>query len=133
MGLEGFEDYDHVVVSYDIACQYCKKIRERFGKHFPTFVKLVEKIGFHVPKLHGHAHDEDCRYRYSLDFAPKVGKTHGERIEGGWSEGNLTGTSTREMNPAHRREALSAFYNEWNFQQSYRLCKYCPFRVPSWF
>lgn len=84
----------------------------------------MKRIRCYVPKLHGHGHSEDCRYQYSLDFAPKVGRTHGERIESGWAEGNLAGPSTREMNPGHRRETLNAYYNEWNYQQAYKLGKF---------
>lgn len=123
-GLEGYEDYEHIVLSYDISCQYCKKLAQRFRQHFPRLEKTIKRIRCFVPKLHGHGHSEDCRYRYSLDFAPNVGRTHGERIEGGWAEGNLAGPSTREMNPGHRHETLSAYYNESNYQQSYRMGMY---------
>lgn len=81
----------------------------------------MEHMRYHVPKLHGHGHSEDCRYQYAFDFAPNVGRTHGERIESGWAEGNIAGPSTREMNPGHRHETLSSFYNEWNYQQTLKL------------
>ena len=109
------------LVSYDIACQYCKNAEKRFGKHFPCCEVAMKNMRYHVPKLHGHGHSEDCRYVFSFDFSENVGRTHGERIEGGWSEGNLAGTATREMNPGHRHETLSAFYNEMNYQQTIRL------------
>ena len=111
------------LVSYDIACQYCKKAQARFKLHFPSCEKAMAKIRYHIPKLHGHGHSESCRYEYSFDFANNVGRTHGERIEGGWSEGGLAGPSTREMNPGHRHETLCAFYNEWNYQQTIKLRK----------
>lgn len=117
----GFEEYALIDLSYDIACQYCKKAPERFLVHFPECWMAIENMRFHVPKLHGHGHSEDCRYQFSFDFSSNVGRTHGERIESGWAEGNLAGPSTREMNPGHRHETLSAFYNEWNYQQMIKL------------
>ena len=110
-----------IVLSYDIACQYCKNAGRRFEEQFEDCKAAVLRCVFHVPKLHGQGHSDECRYEFSFDFAEHVGRTHGERIEGGWSEGNLAGTSTREMNPGHRHEALSAFYNEWNYQQTVKL------------
>ncbi|KLO03733.1 hypothetical protein SCHPADRAFT_812326, partial [Schizopora paradoxa] len=115
------ENYPEIVCSYDIACQYSKNITSRFGKHFPSCEKAISNMRFHVPKLHGHGHSEDCRYEFSFDYASNVGRTHGERIESGWAEGNLAGPSTREMNAGHRHETLSCFYNEWNWQQTIRL------------
>lgn len=119
--LKGFENYTEIVCSYDIACQYHKKIQSRFDKHFPSCETAIANMRFHVPKLHGHGHSEDCRYEFSFDYASNVGRTHGERIESGWAEGNLAGPSTREMNAGHRHETLSCFYNEWNFQQIVKL------------
>lgn len=130
-GLQGFEEYELLDVSYDIACQYCKKAASRFKKNFPCCEKAIQNARWHVPKLHGHGHSEDCRYMFSFDYASNVGCTHGERIESGWAEGNLAGPSTREMNPGHRHETLSSFYNEWNYQQTIKLgMALCSFFAP---
>ncbi|KLO12124.1 hypothetical protein SCHPADRAFT_941460 [Schizopora paradoxa] len=122
--LKGFENYTDIVLSYDIACQYSKKALARFNTHFPDCKVAMENIRYHVPKLHGHGHSEDCRYQFSFDYADNVGRTHGERIESGWAEGNLAGPSTREMNPGHRHETLSIIYNEWNYQQIIKLAAF---------
>ncbi|KLO04245.1 hypothetical protein SCHPADRAFT_801012, partial [Schizopora paradoxa] len=80
--------------SYNIACQYSKNITSWFGKHFPSCEKAILNMRFHVPKLHGHGHSEDCRYEFLFDYTSNVGRTHGERIESGWAVGNLAGPST---------------------------------------
>ncbi|KLO04261.1 hypothetical protein SCHPADRAFT_840849 [Schizopora paradoxa] len=122
--LRRYEHYPNIVCSYDIACQYSKKVSSRFRTYFPECEETVSNIRFYVPKLHGHGHTEDCQYLFSLDYASNIGRTHGERIESGWAEGNQAGPSTREMNAGHRHETLSCYYNDWNFQLAIRLAPF---------
>jgi len=50
-----------------------------------------------------------------LNYTPGVGRTDGERIEGGWHEAKQAGGMTKEMNTGHRHDTLSDFQNHWNW------------------
>ena len=105
----------YIVLTYDIACQYSLSLKKRFIKLFPSFVSLLERIIHLVPKLHLQGHKEQCQYNWSLNYTPGVGRTDGERIEGGWSEAKQAGGMTKEMNTGHRHDTLSDFQNHWNW------------------
>ncbi|KDQ14720.1 hypothetical protein BOTBODRAFT_89523, partial [Botryobasidium botryosum FD-172 SS1] len=102
-----------IVHSYDVNCQYCRKIRTRFEKHFPDID--INTVKFVIPKWHASAHKEDCQFLYSLYFTPGVGCLDGEAPERNWAILNLVSTSAREMNTAHQHELLEDHMNDINF------------------
>jgi hypothetical protein len=50
-----------------------------------------------------------------------MGRTDGERIEGGWSEAKQAGGMTKEMNSGHRHDTLTDFQNDWNWVKTQNL------------
>lgn len=119
--LKDFKDYPYIDLLYDIACQYKINSVNRFAKHWPEFVDTIRRMRMFLNKLHGHGHVPNCQYENSIDYQPCVGRTHGERIESGWNEGNRASASSSEMGTAHRHEYLCDVFNEWNRQQLMKL------------
>lgn len=117
----------HIVLTYDIACQYYIHLVERFTNpkfEFPERVKAaVHRIVMFVPKLHLKGHKDDCQYRWSLNFTCCTGRVHGEGIEGSWGEAKQAGGSTKEMNAGHRHDVLNDFQIDWNWCKAQGLSK----------
>jgi hypothetical protein len=105
----------YITLTYDIMCQYSINLKERFATSFPSLLFILDRISKLIPKLHIQGHKEECQYRWSLNYTPGVGRTDGERIEGGWSEAKQAGGMTKEMNTGHRHDTLSDFQNHWNW------------------
>ncbi|KDQ06038.1 hypothetical protein BOTBODRAFT_121970, partial [Botryobasidium botryosum FD-172 SS1] len=103
-----------VVHSYDVNCQYCRKMAARFAKRFPNVDLSVLKSL--IPKWHASAHHEDCQYEFSFYYTPSVGSTDGEAPERNWAILNPLAPSAREMNTAHRHEVLDDHMNDINHQ-----------------
>ena len=74
-----------------------------------------------VNKLHGKGHIDACKYIHVVDILENVGRTHGERIESGWSRENGARRVTSEMTSANRHDTLGDNFNESNFQATYKL------------
>ncbi|KAJ7715056.1 hypothetical protein B0H16DRAFT_1742273 [Mycena metata] len=71
------------VVSYDIICQWFKKLFERLLK-MPSavrFVIVMSLMRFVIPKMHIHSHTLACQLLFSLNFLLGAGQTDGEGIE----------------------------------------------------
>ncbi|KAK7057356.1 CxC2 domain-containing protein [Favolaschia claudopus] len=120
------------IVSYDIVCQWFKKLAERL-KHLPPLVRIhiiMEIYRFVIPKMHIHAHLLLCQLKFSLNYTPGAGQTDGEGIERPWSNVetlarglpnslliNVGGvaTSTREMGPGSRHDTLDDHFAFWNW------------------
>ncbi|KAJ7893529.1 hypothetical protein B0H13DRAFT_1625179 [Mycena leptocephala] len=106
-------------VSYDIACQWHKNIAVHMEKYSPEIRLLPEGkfLTFLVPKFHLPAHIEACNLLYSFNLTPHVGQTDGEAPERGWANANPLATSTKEMGPGARRDALDDHFNDWNYKK----------------
>ncbi|KAK7016199.1 hypothetical protein VNI00_018964 [Paramarasmius palmivorus] len=107
------------VLSYDIACQYCKKFFTRM-RSLPEEAAVEmddEKWSFVVPKLHIRGHERPCQETYALHLHPGAGQTDGEGIERLWAEVGPVGISTREMGPGHRRDTLDDHQGARNWRK----------------
>lgn len=109
--------FSHIVDSYDVACQYYVHLKSRFEKNFCDLADVVDLIRLFVPKKHLDGHKENCKYRFSLNYAKGVGRGHGEGIETSWAEAKQSGGSTRQMNHGHRHDVLIDLLNNWNFEK----------------
>ncbi|KAK7433784.1 hypothetical protein VKT23_020552 [Stygiomarasmius scandens] len=74
-----------LIISYDIACQWSKKIVERF-QSLPPLVRLIlimriKWMRFVIPKLHILGHLLKCQELFSLNYTPGAGETDTEGIE----------------------------------------------------
>ena len=103
-------------VSYDIACQWHKNIWNRMEQYKSEiqFNGDGKVMTFLVPKFHLPAHIEECNLRFSFNLTRDVGQTDGEAPERGWANANPLATSTKEMGPGARRDALDDHFNDWN-------------------
>ncbi|KAG1888370.1 hypothetical protein F4604DRAFT_1916291 [Suillus subluteus] len=110
-------------VSYDIACQWHKKLWARM-KSFPQSHRLdhlTKYIRFFVPKFHLPAHVSKCQTIFSFNFTRFVGRTDGEALERGWSNINPVASSTKAMGPGCRRDTLDDHFGDWNWKKTVGL------------
>ncbi|KZT50016.1 hypothetical protein CALCODRAFT_445064, partial [Calocera cornea HHB12733] len=104
-------------LSYDLACMWSPKWKERMAMRFPHLVPLWDRIVFVVPKMHEYAHRENCRYTFSLSWKTGAARVDGEGVERTWAEHNQLSGSTKEMNPGHRRDCLESHFSDWNWRK----------------
>lgn len=109
---------DHIFLSYDIMCQWRKKLAERM-KHFPKDIQISDgtSLSFGIPKFHLEGHGPACRIRFSFNFIVGSGRTCGESVETEWSVINIVGPSTQEMSPSARQETLNDHWHFWNWRK----------------
>lgn len=113
-----------IKISYDIACKWSINLLSRF-KTFHDDLDLSKfSIKYLVPKFHLPAHGPSCQGKYSFNYAPGVGRTHGETVEQEWAYINLAALSTREMGPGARHSALDDSWGGWNWRKVLGLGKY---------
>ncbi|KAF7329850.1 CxC2 domain-containing protein [Mycena kentingensis (nom. inval.)] len=85
--LRHFSPYLRKILSYDIACQWWKNLKERLLQ-LPPLVRVrlaMEFCRFAVPKMHLNAHIVLCRLLFSLALILGSGQTDGEGIERLWA------------------------------------------------
>ncbi|KAG1845839.1 hypothetical protein F4604DRAFT_1884248 [Suillus subluteus] len=103
-------------VSYDIACQWHKKLWARMNLDY-----LSKVIRFFVPKFHLPVHVAKCQTIFSFNFTRFVGRTDGEAPERGWSNINPVASSTKAMGPGCRRDTLDDHFGDWNWKKTVGL------------
>ncbi|KAF7343557.1 CxC2 domain-containing protein [Mycena sanguinolenta] len=107
------------LLSYDIMCQWSKKLKERL-KSLPPAVRLqlaLFFVKFVIPKLHILGHLKICQETFSLLFTLGAAQADMEGIERIWSSSGLMGASTREMGPGSRQDTLDDFWHYWNWNK----------------
>ncbi|KAG2122214.1 hypothetical protein DEU56DRAFT_873634 [Suillus clintonianus] len=114
-----FASLKAVNFSYDIACQWHKKLWSRVPSLPPRLQPDLagKTFRFFVPKFHLAAHIEACQTMFSLNWSPGVGRTDGEAPERGWANINRVATSTKEMGPGARRDTLDDYFGDWNWKK----------------
>ncbi|KAJ7707095.1 hypothetical protein B0H16DRAFT_1746660 [Mycena metata] len=107
------------VVSYDIICQWFKKLFDRLLNMLSTvrFIVVTALMRFVIPKMHIHSHTLACQVLFSLNFLLGAGQTDGEGIERPWANLGGVATSTREMGPGARRDTLDSHLGYWNWSK----------------
>ena len=108
-----------IVISYDIACQWHKKLIERLGL-LPDNIQpsWITKIVYAIPKFHRPAHVDSCNRTFSFNLIKGVGRSDGEAPERGWSRTNAISKSTAEMGPGNRRDTVDDHSNDLNWQKT---------------
>ncbi|KAG1724932.1 uncharacterized protein EDB91DRAFT_1331171 [Suillus paluster] len=110
---------DTLHVSYDIACQWHKRLWHHMSA-FPFSMHLshtVKTVSFFVPKFHLPAHIEQCQTSFSFNFKSGVGRTDGEAPECGWANINPVASSTKEMGPGAWRDTLDDYFGDSNWKK----------------
>ncbi|KAJ7878541.1 hypothetical protein B0H14DRAFT_3083030 [Mycena olivaceomarginata] len=113
--LENDDEIIQLFISYDIVCQWSKNIWRRLAQYNP---ELRQSAG--NPKDRYYA----CNILFSFNLTPYVGQTDGEAPERGWANTNPLATSTKEMGPGARRDALDDHFNDWNHKKIVGLGKF---------
>ncbi|KAJ7169179.1 hypothetical protein C8R43DRAFT_1121071 [Mycena crocata] len=117
--LAGF-DLMEITVSYDIACQWRKRLEERLQK-LPEDLRLnIKHILFQcgLPVWHASSHESDCTNRNSLSFKPGVAKSDGEGIERLWAQLNACAFHTKTMGIGNRADTLEDKIDFINFSKN---------------
>ncbi|KAL5512685.1 hypothetical protein ACEPAG_2951 [Sanghuangporus baumii] len=109
-------------LSYDINCQYSKRVIDRFREQFPDQTDIVRNsVRFYIGTFHVVGHKPSCQYRFSLGYASGTGRTDGEEVERYWSEMNQVSGSVKQMTPGHRSDTLDVFNAGWNWSKLLRM------------
>ena len=116
-------DVNVLKVSYDIACQWHKKLHQRMDNMPPSLQLNLhnQNVSFLVPKFHLPAHIASCQWSFSFNWMKGVGRTDGEEPERGWANLNAAASSTKDMGPGHRRDTLDDYMGDWNWKKLVRL------------
>lgn len=118
--LSTFSTAPIVNFSYDIACQWHKKLWQRVSSILPLQLQpnhVQTTFNFFVPKFHIAAHIPACQTNFSFNWTPGVGRTDGEAPERGWADINHVAASTKEMGPGSRRDILDDHFGDWNWKK----------------
>lgn len=110
-------------ISYDIACQWSLKLRERL-KAISASCPLLQPgviLRFMVPKFHLPAHIAACRNKFCFMLTRGAGLGDGEAPERGWGDSNPLGPATREMGPGTRRDTLDFNFGDYNWKKIINL------------
>ncbi|KAF7324213.1 CxC2 domain-containing protein [Mycena kentingensis (nom. inval.)] len=105
------------VLSYDIACQWWKELKERL-QNLPPLVRLnliLSLTRFVVPKMHIIAHIALCRLLFDLRLVPGSGQTDGEGIERLWSSIAGLAASSKLSGHGARADRLDDHWSFWNW------------------
>ncbi|KAI0054994.1 hypothetical protein BV25DRAFT_1922198 [Artomyces pyxidatus] len=107
------------VISYDIACQWSKNMWSRMDT-LPEDLQVPRDTSFTfaVPKFHLPAHGTPCHGPYSFNFLTGVGRTDGEGVERNWANMNGAASSTKQMGPGARQDALDSHCGHANWRKT---------------
>ncbi|KAJ7179732.1 hypothetical protein C8R46DRAFT_1160195 [Mycena filopes] len=97
-----------LTISYDIACQWKKKLPDRNSKLDPSIQLDLDKTEVHcgLPVWHAASHEKECQDKNTLSFVPGVGKSDGEGVERFWSDVGPAAYHTKDMGLGSRADAL---------------------------
>lgn len=107
----------HVLVSYDIACQWFINLETRMASLWPDHIRLPSSIKLTpaIPKLHEPSHEAANHQVFSANFIPGVGKSDFEVPERFWAIHNPVGNSTKTQGPGSRQDILDDHFQFWNW------------------
>lgn len=108
-----------LVISYDIACVWSKNLAKRVASYGDQLkVPGRHNVKFLVPKFHLPAHIGPCRYRFSFNWIPFMGRTDGEAPERNWAASNGLASSTKVMGSGSRRDTLDDHFGDQNWRKT---------------
>ena len=109
-----------VLVSYDIGCQWDKKLQARISQYSTSATFDLSSLKYWrvvVPKFHLSGHGQSCQLGYNINFTKGAARMCGEGIESGWSQSGSMVIWTRENGPNARRAILDNHWGECNWQK----------------
>ncbi|PBK90515.1 hypothetical protein ARMGADRAFT_934251 [Armillaria gallica] len=109
-----------VVVSYDINCQWSKKLWDRITIYLPSMTPHQDPADFVylIPKFHLLAHIPSCHLKFSFNKTPHIGETDGEAPERSWSRLNQLAVSLKVMGPGGYLDTLDDHIGDYNYRKS---------------
>lgn len=116
----------HVLVSYDIGCQWVKNLQQRISQYSISSSLNLGSLSYWrvvVPKFHLSGHGESCQVVYNINYTKGAGHMDGKHIEGGWSQSGSMAVWTRENGPYARRAILDDHWASVNWQKLLGLRK----------
>lgn len=116
----------HLLVLYDIACQWERNLWKHRHKALPLFLQIdtsTLRVDTAIPKNHINGHKAACHITYSLNFRTGVGRTDGEGIERDWSVINQAAGSTKQMTEGARHDTLDDMWGDWNYRKVFGMRK----------
>ncbi len=108
-----------VVVSYDINCQWSKKLWDRIAIYLSSMTPHQDPADFVylIPKFHLPAHIPSCHLKFSFNKTPHVGETDGEAPEHSWSQLNQLAASLKVMGPGGYLNTLDDHIGNYNYRK----------------
>ncbi|KAJ6478255.1 hypothetical protein C8R45DRAFT_1101644 [Mycena sanguinolenta] len=122
------------VVSYDIVCQWWKRLVKRLLE-LPERMRLAIVMAlfqFVIPKMHIHSHTLACQLAFSLNWLLGAGQTDDEGIERPRANIGGVASSTREMGPGSRRDVLDDHWAYWNWCKLSSIGGYFCSSIATW-
>ncbi|PBK66563.1 hypothetical protein ARMSODRAFT_977475 [Armillaria solidipes] len=115
---KAYDGCDEIFLSYDIACQWKAKLRDRMKK-LPAKAQFRDDmvLDFGVPKLHCKAHKYACQCQFSMNLKRGVARTDGEGVEQTWDDMNTCTSSTKEMGPGARHDTIDDQFGGHNWRK----------------
>ncbi|KAG1884562.1 hypothetical protein F4604DRAFT_1878640 [Suillus subluteus] len=110
-------------ISYDIACQWLKKLWSRM-EHMPAWLHIPHDdilVQYFIPKFHIAAHIAACQLTFLWNLTKWVGRTDGEAPERGWANANHVASSMKEMGPGTQHDKLDDHFSDWNWKKTTAL------------
>ncbi|PIL28189.1 hypothetical protein GSI_09726 [Ganoderma sinense ZZ0214-1] len=115
--MQRYRNLHMLLASYDINCQYIKKLARRLQDQFSlektkSFKSiqsgtLPKRVVAGIGKYHAPMHTADCRPFHSLNNLPGAGDTFGENAEQKWADIEGISRATKEMAAGHRHDKVN--------------------------
>ncbi|KAJ7429220.1 hypothetical protein B0H11DRAFT_2167516 [Mycena galericulata] len=114
--LRGF-DLKELAISYDIACQWEKNLREHLRRLPPELLLDIENIFLQcgLPIWHASAHNKACASENALNFLIGLGKSDGKGVERLWADLNRAALHTKDMSLGNRADTVEDKIDSHNF------------------
>ena len=119
----------HVLVTYDIGCQWNKKLQGWICQYSSLAMFDLTSLDYWrvvIPKFHLSGHGQKCQLGYNINFTKGAARMCGEGIESGWSQSGSMVIWTRENGPNARRAILDSHWGECNWQKLLGLRTFLP-------
>ena len=113
-----------ILVSYNIACQWIKRLQEWISQYSTLATFNLTSLNYWkvvVPKFHLSGHGQSCQLGYNINSTKGAARMCGEGIESGWSQSGSMPIWIRENGPFARQAILDSHWGECNWQKLLRL------------
>lgn len=117
----------HVLISYDIACQWTKNLYSRMA-NIPSPLHKPENMTLRacLPVWHGRAHNLKCEAEHTISYVQGAAATDGEEPERQWAVYNKSSASTKEMGEVSRANFLEDKMDYQSYVKNVNLGMLCP-------